>query len=229
MDVYHCNSADVNANGDVLVSLRHAGLYLISKTTGKVLWKLGGTSFNKDGAQIITITSDSQTSFYGQHDARFRPNGTSTVFNVSLFDDHSPLPTAGGGVPGKARGVEYQIDLTQGTAKVVWQYLGASPSGATGSFRRYDDGTNLIGWGFYSGTDNLVFSDVDNAGNNRLDMLFVTRGNWTYRAEKVPIGSIDIQLLRTTAGLATPTPAAVAAPAALPVEIRVRSEDDVIP
>jgi len=95
----------------------------------------------------------------------------------------------------------YQIDLDAGTATMVWQYQGPANSAATGSFRRYADGTNLIGWGFYTGTDNLVFSDVDDAGNDLLDMLFETRGNWTYRAEKVPIGTFDIEVLRGTAGL----------------------------
>ena len=200
VDVFHCNSVDVNSNGDVLVSFRNADtLYFISKATGDIVWKLGGTAYSKDGAQIITIQGDPETAFYRQHDARFRPNGTATVFNVSLFDDHSPLPNSN--VPGPARGVEYQIDLTNGTATVVWQYQGAASTGALGSFRRYADGTNLICWGFSNGTDNLVFSDLDNAGNDPLDMLFEKRGNWSYRAEKVPIGTIDIELLRATAGL----------------------------
>jgi hypothetical protein len=192
-DVYHCNSIDVNTDGDVLISFRHMNsVLLISKTTGNVVWKLGGTAYNKDGAQILTIQGDPEAAFYLQHDARFQPNG-----DISLFDDHS----AAAAVPGVARGVEYALDLSAGTASVVWQYQGTASSAFLGSFRRYADGTNLIGWGAYTGTANLVFTEVDAAGHDLLDMLFASRGNWSYRAEKVPIGSFDIDVLRGTAGL----------------------------
>lgn len=192
-DVYHCNSIDVNANGDVLISFRHMNaVFLVSKTTGNVVWKLGGTPYNKDGAQILTIQGDSEGAFYMQHDARFQPNG-----DISLFDDHS----AASGSVGVARGVEYALDLDAGAAHVVWQYQGTASSGALGSSRRYADGTNLIGWGSYTGTANLAFTEVDAAGHDVLDMAFASRGNWSYRAEKVPIGTFDIDVLRGTAGL----------------------------
>lgn len=192
-DVYHCNSIDVNANGDVLVSFRHMNsVLLVSKNTGNVVWKLSGTPYNKDGAQILTIEGDPEVGFYMQHDARFQPNG-----NISLFDDHS----AAAGVPGPARGVEYALDLDAGTAQVVWQYQGTGSSSALGSVRRFVDGTNLIGWGNYNGTANLAFTEVDAAGRDMLDMSFATRGNWSYRAEKVPVGTFDIDVLRGSAGL----------------------------
>jgi len=192
-DVYHCNSIDVNADGDVLISFRHASsVILVSKTTGEVMWKLGGTPYSKDGAQILTIEDDPEESFYLQHDARFQPNG-----DISLFDDHA----AAAPVPGVARGVEYALDLDAGTAHVVWQYKAAANSAFLGSLRRYADGTSLIGWGAYTGPDNLVFTEVDAAGNDVLDMVFDSRGNWSYRAEKVPVGTFDIDVLRETAGL----------------------------
>jgi len=193
-DVYHCNSIDVNANGDVLISSRHMNAVLfVSKTTGNVVWKLSGTPYNKDGAQILTIQGDPEGAFYVQHDARFQPNG-----DISVFDDHYSALAA---VPGVARGVEYALDLGAGTAHVVWQYQGAASSYLMGSFRRYADGTNLIGWGWYTGPANLAFTEVDAAGQDLLDMVFVSPGNWSYRAEKVPIGTFDIDVLRETAGL----------------------------
>jgi len=192
-DVYHCNSIDVNADGDVLISFRHMNaVLLVSKATGTVVWKLGGAAYNKDGAQILAIQNDPEVAFYMQHDARFQPNG-----DISVFDDHS----ASSGAVGVARGVEYALDLTAGTAQVVWQYQGGGSSGALGSFRRYADGSNLIGWGSYTGTDNLAFSEVDAAGQDVLDMVFTSRGNWSYRAEKVAVGTFDIDVLRETAGL----------------------------
>jgi hypothetical protein len=197
-DVYHCNSVDVNADGDVLISFRDMNsVLLVSKTTGNVVWKLGGTAYNKDGAQILTIQDDPEGAFYVQHDARFQPNG-----HISLFDDHY---SAVAPVPGVARGVEYALDLGAGTAHVVWQYQGSASGYLLGSFRRYTDGTNLIGWGYYLGTADLgadpVFTEVDAAGHDLLDMSFVRQGNWSYRAEKVPIDTFNIDVLRGTAGL----------------------------
>jgi hypothetical protein len=55
--------------------------------------------------------------------------------------------------------------------------------------------------GAYTGTDNLAFTEVDTAGHDLLDMFFMDRGNWSYRAEKVSIGTFDIDVLRATAGL----------------------------
>lgn len=192
-DVYHCNSVDANASGDVLVSSRHANaVFLVAKATGRVVWKLGGTAYNKDGARILTVRDDPEGAFYLQHDARFQPNG-----DISLFDDHS----AAAAVPGVARGVQYALDLVAGTAHVVWQYRAVANSAYLGSFRRYADGTNLIGWGDYQGADGLAFSEIDNGGNDLLDMAFVNQGAASYRAEKVPIGSFDIDVLRGTAGL----------------------------
>jgi arylsulfotransferase ASST len=190
VDVYHCNSIDVNAAGDVLVSARHLdSVFLISRATGTILWKLGGTAFNRDGAEILLILADPQIAFYRQHDARFQPNG-----DISLFDDH-------GAGSGPARGVEYELDLAGGTARLVWQYLGNATSSAMGSFRRYPDGDSVIGWGASTSSTHAAATEVDASGRDLLDLSFTSHGNWAYRAVKVPIDAFDINALRNTAGL----------------------------
>jgi hypothetical protein len=190
VDVYHCNSIDVNAAGDVLVSARNMdSVFLISGVTGTIVWKLGGTPFNQDGAQILLIVADPQVAFYRQHDARFQPNG-----DISLFDDH-------GAGSGPARGVEYELDLAAGTARLVWQYLGNANSGALGSFRRYPDGDSVIGWGLSTSSTNVACTEVDASGRDLLDLSFASHGNWAYRSVKVPIDTFDIAVLRNTAGL----------------------------
>src|SRR5262249_7175339 len=150
LDVFHCNSIDVNEDGDVLVSARDMNaVFKISRVTGKVVWKLGGKPFNLDGGQLITVVNDPQRTFSLQHDARFQPNG-----NISLFDDH------GTGI-GPARGVEYALDLDASTAQVVFQYQGDVSSGAMGSFRRSADGSSVVGWGLSNSTGNPAFTEVD--------------------------------------------------------------------
>ena len=206
-DPFHCNSVDVSPTGDVLVSARHMSSVLLINHSGTnagvakdgIVWKLGGTPTNKDGAKVLQILNDPESTISGQHDARFQPNG-----DVSLYDDQTFTM-------GQARGVEYHVDLQQGTASLVWEYE-APPTpntphfaGATGSFRRYPDGDSLIGWGFMSGADfglqgNAGFTEVDASGNLLWQLSFPA-GDELYRAIKVPITTFGLNVLRQTAGL----------------------------
>jgi hypothetical protein len=185
-DVFHCNSIEVDAKGNLLVSIRQMNaLVYIDKSTGKIVWKLGGSPTNKDGAQVLRVVGDPQGTFNLQHDARFRPNG-----NVTLFDDHG----AGSGV---ARGVEYAIDFGAGTATLAWQFLGRTQSQYEGSFRRYDDGESVIGWGG-AAPDARVITEVDANGSEVLDVSFTPIAA-PYRAVKVPLATLDIASMRLTA------------------------------
>ena len=183
---FHCNSVDVAPDGDLLVGARNMdSVFLISKATGAVLWKMGGATYTRDGARYIAVQGDPLTSFYRQHDVRFLPDGT-----ISMFDDHTDRP-------GAARGVVYSYDVTAGVATMVWQYQGTQTSSAMGSFRVLPDGSRVIGWG--SGTPGLAFTEVDEAGRDLLDFHFEDE-RWTYRAIKVPTAAFDIDVLRSTAG-----------------------------
>ncbi len=189
VDTFHCNSIDVDADGNLLVSARHMNaVFLVNKQTGKVVWKMGGIAYNRDGAQLIQIQGDPETTFNRQHDARLQANG-----DVSLFDDHSDGS-------GPARGVEYAIDFASGTATVAWQYVGEASSGAMGSCRRYSDGNAVIGWGSLAVGTGAVLSEVDSRGNDVLDISFAS-GDLSYRAVKVTEDLVDLSLLRETAGL----------------------------
>jgi hypothetical protein len=186
IDVFHCNAIDVGPNNDLLVSSRHANaLFDIDRTSGKILWKLGGTAYNKDGAELITPDD----AFNMQHDARFTATG-----HVTLFDDHGANPGVGVGV---ARGAEYSIDHGSHTATLVFHYDGVAQAQYEGSFRRYPDGHAVIGWGFIT-NQKRVFTEIDEANNDVLDVTFSDVPS--YRAVKVPLTQLDIGLLRATAG-----------------------------
>jgi hypothetical protein len=185
VDPFHCNSIDVATNGDLLISSRNMdSVFLVSKATGDVVWKMGGAAYTRDGATYLTVTGDPQTSFYRQHDARFLPND-----QISLFDDATSMPSP-------ARGVIYSYDVSAGTATFVWQHAGAVASAAMGSFRVLPDGSRIIGWG-EGGTPQLVFTEVDASGNDLLDFKF-TDGDQSYRALKVPLTQLDLTLMRTS-------------------------------
>jgi hypothetical protein len=197
-DIWHCNSIDTNATSQlVLVSMRETNaLFMINKTTSKVVWKLGGTTSNRDGAKILTITGDPEGAFNGQHDARIQPGG-----DISLYDDQTFNPA------GVARGVEYHLDLAAGTASLVWSFL--SPDGhnspATGNFRRLLNGTdNVICWGAKPTT---LFTEVDASGNVLLNVTFPS-GESVYRVEKVAPSALNLRYLRATAGLPPAAPPA---------------------
>jgi Arylsulfotransferase (ASST)/Repeat of unknown function (DUF346) len=190
LDAYHCNSIDVQpVTGNVLLSVRHTdGVYLISKANGHVLWKMGGNNNHEAGSVLLAIANPDR--FFAQHDARFRPNG-----DISLYDDHSGQTT------GNARGVQYAINVNAGTATLGFSYGNMPVANATGSFRRNAAGDdNIVGWGIRSGSG---FDEVDSGGGVRMTMRF-PHGESEYRVVKVAPSALDVNLLRSTAGLPRP-------------------------
>jgi hypothetical protein len=190
VDVFHFNSIDVDASGNLLLSARNASaVFYVERPSGRVMWKLGGAPYSKDGARIVRVVDDPEGSFGSQHDARFQPGA-----HVSMFDDHTYLP-------GPARGVEYAIDFASGTARVAWSFSGAGNAFAFGSFRRYADGSNVVAWGMSNDptTFDGAFTETDDAGHDLMDVTFV-QGDSTYRAFKVPLSALEVAVLRATAG-----------------------------
>jgi hypothetical protein len=211
VDPFHCNSIDVDpTSGNLLVSAREmASLFYIEKSSGRVVWKMGGAPASKDGATYVAVPD----AFALQHDARFQPDWVATCNggsgHISLFDDEVP------GGPSPARAVVYDVVVgagdggagadggcggvaaDAGTATVSWQRPGSGPSMAMGSFRILPDGSRVIGWGLIPGEG---FTEVDVDGNDLADLTFPD-GNTTYRAIKVPLDAFDPGSLRSTAGL----------------------------
>jgi hypothetical protein len=186
IDTFHCNSIDVDPKGDLLVSSRLMdSIFMISKATGTVLWKLGGASYNRDNAPFIAIEGDPMNGFHGQHDARLQPNG-----NISVYDDQMSHV-------GPARGLVLSYDLTARKASIVSQFLGTVSASAMGSFRIQPDGSAIIGWGI--STKNPTFTDIDENGKARLEFSLLD-GDASYRATKVDTSALDLDLLRSTAG-----------------------------
>jgi Arylsulfotransferase (ASST) len=210
-DFFHCNSIDVDPQGNLLVSSRNMdSIFYVERPSGNVLWKMGGQSYTKNGASYIPVADP----FRRQHDARFQPGWKTSCSgasgSISLFDDETDEK-------GPARAVVYDVhvgpfggdggtgadcgttgaDAGESRATVAWQYQGTASVEVTGSFRIGADGSRVIGWGTNGG---LVFSDVDVEGHDRLDFYFPD-GNWSYRAIKVPTSTWSLSLLRNTAGL----------------------------
>jgi hypothetical protein len=134
-DYFHLNSIDVDVDGNLVISARYPStIYKLDRTTGAVLWRLGGTRSDfalADGAR-----------FAFQHDARCLPNG-----RLSLFDDGSD------GSPNPpeqvSRALELALDLDAMTATLVAEL--PNPRGllttAMGNAQRLAGGGCFVGWG----------------------------------------------------------------------------------
>lgn len=189
VDPLHCNAVAEDADGNVLLSMRHTdALYLIGRQTGKVLWKLGGTPQTEAGAQVLTLLGDPLGGFFHQHDGRFLANG-----HLTLFDNHT-------GQPGAARGLELALDVTAGTATVVFAYVHVAVSQAMGSYRTLWDGSHVLAWGIVpTSVAKPVMTEID-ANGTILRELFFVEGDLAYRVSKWPLETFDLDLLRADAG-----------------------------
>ena len=213
----HCNSVDVDPKtGDLVVSSYDGSTFFyIERTTGQILWRMGGSDAGTldDGAAYIPAPSPG---FSGQHDVRLQPNwSTCAGGQISLYDD-------GTFTAAPARAVVYDVKLGGGSAcdggvpeggtpsaTQTWQYAGApdgKPSTASGSFRISADGSRVIGWGLLYSKAGTVFTEVDEKGDALLDFesaympppLPPPMGS--YRAIKVPLTAFDLETMRMTAG-----------------------------
>ncbi|MEU4242968.1 arylsulfotransferase family protein [Actinoplanes sp. NPDC026619] len=164
-DYFHANSVGVAADGNIIISSRHTWTtYKLDKTTGAVIWRLGGKKTD--------FTIEEKASFAWQHDFRQRRDGTYSVFDngagVTKVRDYS-------------RGLVLRLDEAAKTAKFVAEYLHPDKISAPtqGNFRELADGGSFIGWGqmpYF--TEHNADGTVRLAGHIPLD-------NQSYRAYKV--------------------------------------------
>jgi hypothetical protein len=178
-DIVHWNSIQP-AGSSVIASFRHLdAVYKIDKTTGNIVWKLGGT----DTPESLTVVGDLRADTLGaQHDARLLPDGTITVFdNATGLSNPQP------------RAVRFQIDEQAGTATLLESITDPAvpTSQCCGSARRLSNGDWLINW---AQTNDHPIAGYKPNGDRTFFMTFPSRS--TYRAEPVPSGILTAPALR---------------------------------
>lgn len=163
-DYLHLNSVFEDASGDLLVSARHTDtIYQLDRETGAVQWRLGG--------ERSDFAVDPDAVFARQHDARWQPDGT-----MSLFDNASsePGPTS--------RALVLAVDQQARTVGVVRQF--AHPGGGTsvsqGDHQVLPGGGSFVGWG-----SQPEFTEFDANGEVVLHGSFGD-GMPSYRAFRLP-------------------------------------------
>ncbi len=178
VDLTHANALALDANGNILYSIRHtSSIPSISRQTGNVNWILGG---KRDQFTYINEHSSNAPNYFSyQHDIRVLPNG-----NITLFDNgtqHSPP---------YSRGVEYKLDEQNKTATLVWEFRHSPDffAGANGSMQRLANGTTIIGWGSASLSGTPLFTEVHPDNNIALEFS-MPPGHRSFRALKFPWAS----------------------------------------
>jgi hypothetical protein len=186
-DLVHINSVEPDGDG-LLASFRHLDAVLrISKSTGDVLWKLGGVS----RPESLTVVGDSRggpTTFGGQHDARRYGDGTVTVYDNGTNLHRGP------------RAVRYRIDTAAKTATLIEQLTdpGAPSSFCCGSARKLAGGNWVSSW-----ASNPLVTEATSAGNRVFTLSFENIA-LSYRAFPVPLGVLSRTALRN--GMSTMNP-----------------------
>lgn len=166
IDYVHMNAIDIDTDGNLLLSSRHQDeITKIDRQTGNIIWRLGGRH------NQFTFTNDT-FGFSYQHAVRRIPNGHITMFDNGNYHN-----------PPFSRAVEYELDETNRTATLVWQYRNSPDlfGAAMGYVQRLDDGNTLIGWG----ATNPSVTEVRPDGSKALELTLPT-GVFSYRAFRFP-------------------------------------------
>lgn len=139
VDYVHGNSLDVDRDGNILLSSRHMNeVTKISRSTGEILWRLGGRNNQFTFLNEPLAYWGQPFVFSHQHDVKVLPDG-----HLTMFDNGNAR------VPNFSRAVEWAIDETAMTATRVWEFRMAPDvyGSAFGSVQRLPNGNTLIGWG----------------------------------------------------------------------------------
>ena len=152
-DFPHLNALDVDKDGNILVSARHLSeITKINRNTGEIIWRLSGTKSS------FTFLNDPLNGTSYQHSISALGNGRYMVFDNG--NNHNPQVS---------RAVEYQLNLTNMTATMVWQFRDTPEefSDFMGNAQRLPNGNTLINWVY----DKIV--EVDSNGAKHFEMNLV--------------------------------------------------------
>ncbi len=174
-DWFHINAVKVDTDGNLLVNSRHTWTtYKINRTTGQIIWEVGGkhSTFTEQAAPGQVLDSAGEI-FAWEHDPDPIGNGEYT-----WFDNDS----AGTPLLPYSRAVTVKVDTTNNTATLLSSDPNPHGSSASsqGDVETTANGDLLVGWG------NLAeFTEFDPSGNVVLDASYPTGVN-SYRAYRLP-------------------------------------------
>ncbi len=177
-DVVHANSIEVHGD-QVVMSARHTdAVYSISRSTGRIHWKLGGTP-RPESLRVLGDRTRPRSTFGGQHDARLLADGTLTLYDNASFYERAP------------RALRLRLDTRRRTARVIEQvrYRPARRSLCCGGARRLPGGNWVTSW-----ANRPLVTEQTSEGRVRFRLRFTEL--FSYRAFPIPRGRLHRSALR---------------------------------
>jgi hypothetical protein len=167
-DFPHINGIDIDDDGNVLVSARHLSeITKINRDSGDIIWRLSGRHSS------FTFVNDPYNGTSFQHNISALGNGHYMVFDNG--DTHNPQ---------FSRAVEYQLELTNMTATLAWEFRDTPDKYAyyLGSAQRLPTGNTLIN---FVRTQYPKAIEVDTNGMKHFELSLLP-GSDAYRAFRFP-------------------------------------------
>jgi hypothetical protein len=166
-DFFHINSVSLDpwGDGNFIVSSRNTwAAYEIDHLSGAVLWRLGG--------ERSSFAMGAGTGFAWQHDVRWQPDGTLTIFD----DGATPREHS------QSRAIRERIDWADRAVSLVGRDVHSPPllAGSQGNDQVLPDGDSFVGWG-----EAPYFSEFAADGETLFDAHFPAPGQ-SYRAFRFP-------------------------------------------
>jgi hypothetical protein len=185
-DIIHMNAVEPDGDGALLFSARHLdAIYHITKSTGAIDWKLGGSA----RAESLTVIGDTRPTaigttgqvLSGQHDVRLLTDRTVTLHDNGTNAHRPPFA------------LRYVVDETARTAEVVEaiQDPRATSSFCCGSARHLPGGNWVVQWGGYP-----YMTELDPSGNPVVTILYSLGATFSYRAAPILSGMVAANQLR---------------------------------
>jgi hypothetical protein len=131
-------------DGNFLLSSRNTWTaYEVNHSSGSILWRIGGRK--------STFRMGAGTGTAYQHDARWQPDHTITIF------DNGATPKA----HSESRAIHESIDFKHRTVKLLGRYVRTPPllSGSQGDDQVLANGDSFVGWG-----EDPYFTEFNAAG-----------------------------------------------------------------
>ncbi len=120
-DWCHGNSVTVDLEADIVyLNCRFLGLYKLSRSSGEILWHMGGTYAGDVPGDFTYSPAASQ--FSDAHDPEIGADGT-----ILFYDNGGYTGALDNSGNFHSRVLEYAIDETTHTATLVWEFPGSFP------------------------------------------------------------------------------------------------------
>lgn len=199
IDVLHINSIIRDTDGGLILSCRHLDeIIKIHGTTGKIIWRLGGSKSKNNQFRFLNDTVGSFFGFSHQHSVSRTSRGTLLVFDNGNL---KPLPRT-------SRVVEYEINEKDKTARKVFEYSPAQSvfAATMGNATELPNGNILVGYGAALNTNStpseIAAHEIDRTGRvvATVNNLPLPRLN-AYRILKSTYGMTGVQLAMNKTGI----------------------------